>query len=567
MSLKQPKAATNATNHGQQTNTSNQNWLSSPGPYQETIKKAINLNPSLAKEDPRNIYTIPRLGNSRLVCLDLELTGAPNLDRLKQREFSNVIDLKVYLDSYHSSPLLQHRRVYIMEGLDPDFVQVIGSHFSIDPSFFLYQERHPRLEVWDRGNHRAIATPRLPSLSDPKQYVLQYPEMRNFNNELIYYRNVCARTGRPILTIGFEGRLDPISTICRKCSIWTTTHPDGSWDVIVLCDPPLQKVVEVKSSRTVKNLPGQLYQGGYLDFTQHDFSDTNIIRGPPRSGLLDDVCFYTKDLWETRRLSTALDSPIKFTVIVKKIVASEYMKLLDYFEGVVRKLRDSEWRLAGAGDYSNPKRAAAHEQWSSLHVCSHRMAEHIDDVEAILISLNISLVPPPPMDDEDWTACDRDFQYIYHRLKSLKDRTDCMVTSTIGLAGIVGNKQALREAELSLKEARRSIREAKSVKTLTVIAMFFIPLAWTSGLFSMSEQFSPGAKHFWIYFAVSIPLVLLVFVVVGLMQLGYDDSTVDWSLDTFIESFGRLRRKVVPKKDESGVSGKSTAFTSSSPMP
>jgi hypothetical protein len=318
-------------------------------------------------------------------------------------------------------------------------------------------------------------------------------------------------------------------------------------------------MMELRRPQVVKNARGQLYQGGYLDFMRRDFSNIEGVRGPPRSGLLDDLCYYIKDILmaaqppqmvpkESRLPGCNLESPDFVSVLVQKLVASEYMKLLDYFEGILRKLRDSEWRLAGMGDYSDHRRGAAQEQWGSLHVCSHRLAEHVDDVEAILLGLNIPLLPPQSNVDDSWLAIERDFQYIYHRLKTFKARTDHLVTSTIGLAGIVGNKQALREAELSLKEARRSIREAKSVKTLTFIAMFFIPLAWTSGIFSMSDQFSPGAKHFWIYFAVSMPLVIIVFVLAGFMQLGYDDSA-DWSFKTFKKSFARiLEKNVVEEK-------------------
>jgi Mg2+ and Co2+ transporter CorA len=132
--------------------------------------------------------------------------------------------------------------------------------------------------------------------------------------------------------------------------------------------------------------------------------------------------------------------------------------------------------------------------------------------------------------------------YIHHRFNTLKRRTDNLVNSAIGLAGIVSNKTAIREAELSLREARRSIREAKNVKVLTVIAMFFIPLAFTSGLFSMGDRFSPGSDQFWVFWAVSVPLVLGVFVVAWVMQLGYDDAAV-WSAQTFADAVWDLNKR------------------------
>ena len=125
---------------------------------------------------------------------------------------------------------------------------------------------------------------------------------------------------------------------------------------------------------------------------------------------------------------------------------------------------------------------------------------------------------------------------MLQRAKALKDRADSLNSAFTGLTGIVGNAQANREAELSVIEAKRSVREAKSVKTLTLIAMIFIPLAFTSGLFSMSDKYIPGGSNFWIFFATSIPLVILVFVVAFFFDLGYDEEGL-WSGSTFLKSF------------------------------
>lgn len=53
---------------------------------------------------------------------------------------------------------------------------------------------------------------------------------------------------------------------------------------------------------------------------------------------------------------------------------------------------------------------------------------------------------------------------------------------------------------------------------MTYIALVFIPLSFTSTIFSMSDDFGPGKDRFWIYFATAIPLLLVV--------LG---SSVSWS--------------------------------------
>jgi hypothetical protein len=226
------KSETNTTSQeDKKSSAGNRNgaWLSSKGPYEDIIKSSIAFNPGLAKSDPKNMHIESRLGSSRLTLLELEATSTTPQHHVRQKQFSNANDLELYLDQ-SGRAAGEPRRIHILEGLDPDFVQFLGSRFSIDPSFFMRQERHPRLEVWDRESHRVMDTQSLPSLADSNQFVLRYPEMRYFNNALVYYRNVCAQTGRPILCVGFEGSLDGIGTICRKCSVWTKVHHDGSWD-------------------------------------------------------------------------------------------------------------------------------------------------------------------------------------------------------------------------------------------------------------------------------------------------------------------------------------------------
>jgi hypothetical protein len=81
----------------------------------------------------------------------------------------------------------------------------------------------------------------------------------------------------------------------------------------------------------------------------------------------------------------------------------------------------------------------------------------------------------------------------------------------------------------------RSMREAKCVKSLTLAGLIFIPLIYTSSLFSMNDRYIPGASNFWICFVVSqsiMPTVLLSYYV------GYDEKA-EWSFETFKNSLGK----------------------------
>lgn len=68
-------------------------------------------------------------------------------------------------------------------------------------------------------------------------------------------------------------------------------------------------------------------------------------------------------------------------------------------------------------------------------------------------------------------------------------------------------------AMVQLLDTKQSARQAANVTLLTYIALVFVPLSWVTGLFSMSEPYSPGQKHFWVYFATSMPLLVVVLLV------------------------------------------------------
>ena len=61
-----------------------------------------------------------------------------------------------------------------------------------------------------------------------------------------------------------------------------------------------------------------------------------------------------------------------------------------------------------------------------------------------------------------------------------------------------------------LFDTRRSMAEASHVKQLTYVALVFIPLSYVSSLFSMSDKVAPWSAEFWLYFAVAVPLLLIV---------------------------------------------------------
>lgn len=277
------------------------------------------------------------------------------------------------------------------------------------------------------------------------------------------------------------------------------------------------------------------FQGGYCDFMPQAETLNKPSHGPPRTSLLDDLSHYL--LNHAHDLPPdAMPDPSIPLFFLQKILASHYMQLLHF---TTSHLLHSEQPLIRRDTLLGLTISWAEARWSEIQDVMSRCNEYIDSLEALLLSLHL------PADDDmrgpaataaaavtPWWDTALDFQRILHQARGLKARAEGLNTAFTGLTGIVGNAQAYEEAARSLVEAKRSVREAKNMKVLTFVAMFFIPLAFTSGLFSMSDAYIPGGKEFWVYFAVSVPLIVLVFAGAFVADMGYDEDG-KWALGRF----------------------------------
>ena len=60
----------------------------------------------------------------------------------------------------------------------------------------------------------------------------------------------------------------------------------------------------------------------------------------------------------------------------------------------------------------------------------------------------------------------------------------------------------------TISEAHTSNGSAQSLSKITLLTMLFIPLSTVASIFSMSDDFLPGETRSWIFWAVTIPVLL-----------------------------------------------------------
>jgi hypothetical protein len=252
---------------------------------------------------------------------------------------------------------------------------------------------------------------------------------------------------------------------------------------VILCDPQLHDPVSLGDLPLSKDIDNNAFQGGYVDFLPPPSPERALSKPPhPHTSMMKDLCHYflnhsdlipEKD-WEI---------PLASSLFLKKILAAHHLQLVDYIKAMLPSL---ELRLTTAW-------VQEQDQWKSLQTISRRCGNYCDDIEDTLLSLGIPLSEVQSKGTGDWKDCDKDFQYIYFRLKILKQRTDTLMQAMTGLASIAGNRQ--------------NLEEAKRVKRLNLLALLFIPLAYTSSLFSMQDNYAPNKGKFWVYWVCALIVV------------------------------------------------------------
>jgi hypothetical protein len=167
----------------------------------------------------------------------------------------------------------------------------------------------------------------------------------------------------------------------------------------------------------------------------------------------------------------------------------------------------TQWHLSRQERMDTFNVAQVEAQWSDVQALERWMSEYTEDIEAIMVQNRISLEGFRVDEAKTgWADTTADFQFVRTRLNNVRHHVEGLSSAITALAGITGNRQAVADQELSLQEAN-------STKALTFLGLVFIPLAYTASLFSIADPYGPGGDRFWLYFAISFPLIF--FVVVG----------------------------------------------------
>lgn len=101
--------------------------------------------------------------------------------------------------------------VYLLEGMSPDFVSVLGNHFQIHPSLFMDHERLCSCDPFSTPSNGWITRecggiPFLPSAISGRGHIsLKYHQPLIFDRPFTGFRNFCGTSGRHIAVTRLRG--------------------------------------------------------------------------------------------------------------------------------------------------------------------------------------------------------------------------------------------------------------------------------------------------------------------------------------------------------------------------
>lgn len=403
------------------------------------------------------------------------------------------------------------------------------------PSAVLHAQR------WSQTTFRfseTINCPRLPTTTIPRtKFSLEYFELWDVVNSDFFTYHAgnassakCVVTGRQIQCHKWSTKSGWLLIVPRKCSFWWDKRNNGrngtyhkqdipcvtSTDLIptavVLCDPPPSRVLV---NGVELNLELRAFEGGYHGFIPESV-DNNPSENPPHTSLLNDLVYYVQNHAEALRLP---GEPESAAVFLRKIVASHYCQLLGFVSHQTAAMRSSGWAVQRRTQKEIDESNQVETAWSHFKCPEYLEAlssafdalgipqggEPYDafraDADALLLVQDVDgPANPTQLHSSDWRSSAPDFLYLHREFRQRLADYARMTSSLAALNGMIGG--------------RLSMMEARTARSLTLVAMLFAPPACVASILSIPRD----GPQFGIYWAAAVPLTIIVFLLTYLVH-------------------------------------------------
>ncbi|KAL6721504.1 hypothetical protein ACLMJK_000608 [Lecanora helva] len=420
----------------------------------------------------------------------------------KATTFASSDELKAHLDAAASEdPSTDpRRRLYLLEDIGRNYVEIFGSRLRIPPAFFSSQYSNPSFSI-------PVVDPASLDQNPSRYFQLKYRQIHTVLEEdksdyqIGLYYDMDSNVLRQLQLLDEN---DSIEYSKHHLSYWGNRIGDGSWveAAVILLDPLITKLSIVKKyarngehivrldhpRRQPKQTPYANYQS--LSPLSHDPEEWNFqLQAPGLLSLFDDLLY----IHSRSNNAEITDEPLSATHTCRSLVrctweaylasrTSEYHSNLDkiLFKNPVTNA--SSW----VQTWDTAWRADVFRRLFSTRLGIDEAV--VKDIGSNLKALGV---------DYSGTKIS---EYEAQQWRSLQN-------SGTNLINVYATFIDAYLQENSIQESRTSNNQARSVGRLTSLATVLVPFSIVAGMFSMGGDFLAGQSHFWVFWAVTIPIV------------------------------------------------------------
>ncbi|KAH7088736.1 hypothetical protein FB567DRAFT_590856 [Paraphoma chrysanthemicola] len=426
-------------------------------------------------------------------------------------KFASSSELNTYLaetppPAYHETEVQPRRRLFILEDLPCNHILALGSRLRIPPGLFAGHWDDPAASTF---NHRdpcsrcALPHFRIRYGTSNRVEIDAPADLNNAMGTYAFDTNVC----RYLHNYNPNGLLYDEPRSHHIMSFWTSApREDGTWDAVLLVDPPPQKHVRCLATHRLLPLRDQItddasmpkrFLNPPLD-TPHELSEdlskwSAAYSRPAYISMFDD----TIQAYGSGHLNISVTSdPLRAVEYPRKLAMStllayirrRYLNIIN----VHKSQGSNSLRHYYFSNFSNSNMTSWSTKFFDFWIGScAAMKEFSHEMDENITALGLDVANPsaPAWEIDGW--------------RSIRENTHVVQV-------MIDTFAANYLQYVTVQEAHASSGSAQSLSRITVLTMLFIPLSTVASIFSMGGDFLPGETKAWIFWVIVIPVLAML---------------------------------------------------------
>lgn len=421
-------------------------------------------------------------------------------------------------------------RLYVVEDLSRDVIELLGSHLDIDPCFF---REHIVDYAWFNTRDRWLNPPMLDLVSRRQDWFnLRYTTARYHKSEQDYQKarkeaegwNVLRRPDDDLNNKAYWDAFEAKVAIMRsRCGFWSKRAEEGQEQVAVLLLDPTIKAGNtlwygVRNWEPIPSMKSNTIPVSPSKDTPRSFFESFIYwaKRPPYPSLRSPVMESNRSSSCGTAVSHRETGNVGLSPVCRPVqallhmIGAEWLTMTDYIK---TRLTQIDWEISFPEQFIR-RDEHIDSALKKLHVWRRLVPLYREMLSETIHRVFLFPAPMLPQSHCELTSlCDcaahtlasepssaiacfhGDFVRIKEYMEEHQSRIDRLTS--------------VATAVMSLTDSRHSMDENRNVASLTWLATFFVPMSFVSSLFSMQTDISQSRETFGWFFAAALPLSFL----------------------------------------------------------